>query len=242
LSSFTKELFNRQWKGCWARTWQPQMNTSRKTVSAVFHLNNKEAKCELKFNHNNKTLPFYSEPKYFWVMLDRSLTYRRHPQSLRKTLTSRVAFLRRLAGSGWVAGATALRIIHSCPGPFNSRVLRSYTVPQRSYPPHWPLPSVKPCELRLDACVLTNRQLPYSRRHRTCWSSSQRSHTLSSTSFHGAWTPALLSAHLSTGCECTASQIETPICTRRTTTHQLTWQQQKCDALGGSPMEGGMIE
>ena len=131
---------------------------------------------------------------------------------------------------------------HSCPGPFNSRVLRSCLVPQRSYPPHWPLPSVKPCELRLDACVLTSRQLPYSRRHRTCWASSQRSHTLSSTSFHGAWTPALLSAHLSTGCECTASQIETPICTRRTTTHQFTWQQQKCDALGGSPMEGGMIE
>jgi len=32
----------------------------------------------------------------------------------------------------------------------------------------------------------------------------------------GAWTSAPLSAHLSTGWECTASQIETPICTRRT--------------------------
>ena len=33
-------------------------------VSAVFHLNNKEAKSELKANHNNKTLQFCSEPKY----------------------------------------------------------------------------------------------------------------------------------------------------------------------------------
>jgi len=41
--------------------------------------------------------------------LDRSLTYRRHLESLRKKLTSRVALLRRLAGSGWSAGATTLR-------------------------------------------------------------------------------------------------------------------------------------
>jgi len=36
----------------------------------------------------------------------------------------------------------------------------------------------------------------------------------------GAWTPALLSAHLFIECRCQAPQIETPICTRRTTTHQ----------------------
>jgi len=37
--------------------------------------------------------------------LDRSLTYCRHLESLRKKLTSRVALLRRLVGSGWGAGA-----------------------------------------------------------------------------------------------------------------------------------------
>jgi len=42
-------------------------------------------------------------------MLDRSLAYRRHLESLRKKLTLRVAVLRRLAGSGWGAGATTLR-------------------------------------------------------------------------------------------------------------------------------------
>jgi len=50
--------------------------------------------------------------------LDRSLTYRRHLESLRKKLASRVALLRWLADSGWGAGATTLRkatlaLVHS---------------------------------------------------------------------------------------------------------------------------------
>jgi len=99
------------------QTWKLKLSTT-KTVSAVFHLNNKKAKRELKVNFNNKTLPFCSEPKYLGVTLDRSLTYRRHLESLCKKLTSRVALLRRLAGSGWGAGATMLRtatlaLVHS---------------------------------------------------------------------------------------------------------------------------------
>ena len=38
--------------------------STTKTVSAVFHLNNKEAKRELKVNFNNETLPFCSGPTY----------------------------------------------------------------------------------------------------------------------------------------------------------------------------------
>jgi len=69
-------------------------------------------------NFNNENLPFCSEPKYLGVTLDRSLTCRRHLESLRKKLTSRVALLRRLSGSGWGAGATTLRtailaLVHS---------------------------------------------------------------------------------------------------------------------------------
>jgi len=48
----------------------------------VFHLNKKEAKRELNINFNNETLPFCSEPKYLGVTLDRSLTHRRHLESL----------------------------------------------------------------------------------------------------------------------------------------------------------------
>ena len=93
--------------GEYLQTWKLKLSTT-KTVSAVFHLN-KEARRELKVNFNNETLPFCSEPKYVGLTLDRSLTYRRHLESLRMKLTSRVALLRRLAGSGWGAGATTLQ-------------------------------------------------------------------------------------------------------------------------------------
>jgi len=63
--------------GEYLQNWKINLSTTKK-VSAVFHLNNKEAKRELKVNFNNKTLPFCSEPKYLGVTLDRSLTYRRH--------------------------------------------------------------------------------------------------------------------------------------------------------------------
>jgi len=103
--------------GEYLQTWKLKLSTT-KTVSAVFHLNNKEAKRELKVNFSNETLPFCSEPKYFGVTLDRSLTYRRHLESFRKRLTSRIALLRRFAGSSWGAGATTLRtttlaLVHS---------------------------------------------------------------------------------------------------------------------------------
>jgi len=51
---------------------------------------------------------FCTGPKYLGVTLDRSLTYRRHLEPLRKELTSRVVLLRRL--SGWGAVATTLQI------------------------------------------------------------------------------------------------------------------------------------
>jgi len=76
-------------------------------VSAVFHLNSKEAKRELNVNPNNETMPLCSELKYLGVMLDKMLTYRQHLESLRKKLKSLVALLKRLAGSGWGAGETA---------------------------------------------------------------------------------------------------------------------------------------
>ena len=92
--ALTKEMAT---LGEYLQTWKLKLSTT-KTVSTVFHLNNKEAKHEMKVNYNNKTLPFCSEPKYLGVTLDRSLTYRRQLESLRKKLTSRAALLRWLAG------------------------------------------------------------------------------------------------------------------------------------------------
>jgi len=103
--------------GEYLQTWKLKLSTT-KTVSAAFILNNKEAKGELKGKYNNEILPFFSEHKYLGVKLDRSLTYRRHLESLRKKLTSRVALLRRLADFGWGAGTTTLQaatlsLVHS---------------------------------------------------------------------------------------------------------------------------------
>jgi len=61
--------------GEYLQTWKLKLSTT-KTVSAAFHLNNKEAKRELKIKYNNATLPFCSEPKYLGVTLDRLLTCR----------------------------------------------------------------------------------------------------------------------------------------------------------------------
>ena len=71
-----------------------------KTVTAAFHLNNREAKRELKVYKNGRLLPFCPTPTYLDVKLDRSLTFRHHLVALRKKLSSRVTLLRRLVGSG----------------------------------------------------------------------------------------------------------------------------------------------
>ena len=91
------------------QTWSLKLSHT-KTVMAAFHLNNREAKRELNVYNNDRLLPFCPSPIYLGVKLDRSLTFRHHLVALRKKLSSRVTLLRRLVGSGWGAGAKALRI------------------------------------------------------------------------------------------------------------------------------------
>jgi len=74
--------------------------------------------------------------------------------------------------------------------------------------------------LLLDTCVLYLPIFAGGTQHAEF---HRRGATLSlatATPRHGTWTPAPLSAHLSTEWECTASQIDTPICSRHTTAHQ----------------------
>ena len=91
------------------QTWRLKLSHT-KTVTASFHLNNREAKRELKVYNNGRLLPFCPTPTYFGVKLDRSLTFRHHLVALRKKLSLCVTLLRRLVGSGWGAGAKTLRI------------------------------------------------------------------------------------------------------------------------------------
>ena len=81
-----------------------------KTVTAAFHIKNREAKREIKVYNNGRLLPFCPTLTYLGVKLDRSLTFRHHLVALRKKLSSRATLLRRHVGSGWGAGAKTLRI------------------------------------------------------------------------------------------------------------------------------------
>ena len=91
------------------QTWRLKLSHT-KTVTAAFHLNNRDIKRELKVYKNGRLLPFCPTPTYLGVKLDRSITFRHHLVALRKKLFSRVTLLRRLVGSGWGAGAKTLRI------------------------------------------------------------------------------------------------------------------------------------
>ena len=91
------------------QTWRLKLSHT-KTVTAAFHLNNRETKRELKIYNNGRLLPLCPISTYLGVKLDRSLTFRHHLVALRKKLSSRVTLLRRLVDSGWGAGAKTLRI------------------------------------------------------------------------------------------------------------------------------------
>ena len=68
------------------QTWRLKLSHT-KTVTATFHLNNREAKRELKVYNNGKFLPFCQTPTYLGVKLDRSLTFRHHLMTVRNKLT-----------------------------------------------------------------------------------------------------------------------------------------------------------
>ena len=80
-----------------------------KTMTAAFHLYNKEAKRELHVTVEGRMLPFSTDLTYLGIKLDRALTFRYHLESLRSKLTSRIGLLRRLAGSTWSGNAQTLR-------------------------------------------------------------------------------------------------------------------------------------
>ena len=90
------------------QTWRLKLSHA-KTVTTAFPFNNREVKREIKVHNNGKVLPFCPVPTYLGVKLDRALTYRRHLEALHKKLSTRVSLLRRLAGSGWGAGAKRLQ-------------------------------------------------------------------------------------------------------------------------------------
>ena len=80
-----------------------------KTVSSVFHLNNKQAQNPLTITVDNKTLPIEREPKYLGVTLDRTLSYKAHIQWITKKVNKRNCIIRKIAGTSWGAKQSVLR-------------------------------------------------------------------------------------------------------------------------------------
>ena len=91
------------------RSWRLQLSKG-KTVSAAFHLCNREARRELEISVDNEPLEFQQAPKYLGVRLDRTLSYKQHLDEVRAKVTARVSLIRRLAGTTWGASAKVLRI------------------------------------------------------------------------------------------------------------------------------------
>ena len=81
-----------------------------KTVSSCFHLRNRLSGYKLKVTLSGNQLPFDPSPKYLGITLDRSLTYRDHLQKLASKMSSRVALVKRMAGTTWGASFEVLRI------------------------------------------------------------------------------------------------------------------------------------
>ena len=79
---------------------------------AVFHLNNQEAKRELKVYNNGRLLTVLSNPYLSWGKTGQ-IAHVLSPftvVALRKKISSRITLLRRLVGSGWGARAKTLHI------------------------------------------------------------------------------------------------------------------------------------
>ena len=67
------------------QTWRLKLSYT-KTVTAAFHLNNRDAKRELRVYNNGRLLRFCPTPTYLGVKLERSLTFRHHLVALLKEL------------------------------------------------------------------------------------------------------------------------------------------------------------
>ena len=91
------------------QTWRLKLSHT-KTVMTAFHLNNQEAKCELKVYNNGRLLSFCPTPTYLGVKLDRSHTFHHHLVALHKKIFLCVTLPRQLVGLGWGACAKTLCI------------------------------------------------------------------------------------------------------------------------------------
>ncbi|CAK6965886.1 LOW QUALITY PROTEIN: uncharacterized protein LOC116980627 [Scomber scombrus] len=80
------------------KNWRHKLSVD-KTVTSMFHLNNKEATCEMNIMINNARLQFQPFPTYLGVNLDRTLSFKQHLVSVKAKTTAHATLIRRLAGT-----------------------------------------------------------------------------------------------------------------------------------------------
>ena len=114
------------------QTWRLK-HSHAKTVTAAFHLHNREAKCELKVNNNGKILPFCPVPTYSGVKLDGAFTHGYLEALSKKTIHARFAAE---ATCEFRIRRWCQDIVHNCLDLLNCLVLRTSLGSQRAYSPH----------------------------------------------------------------------------------------------------------
>ena len=87
--------------------WRLKLSIA-KTTSTAFHLHNRDTHRQLDVVVNGAPLPINANPVYLGVTLDRSLTYKKHLESLQCKGNDRNGLLRFLAGSNWGAYTSTL--------------------------------------------------------------------------------------------------------------------------------------
>jgi len=81
-----------------------------KTETCAFHLHNMQANKELKVQFEDMTIRHNTSPKYLRMTLDRTLSYKKHLETTKMKVRSRINLLQKLAGTGWGSNGQNLRI------------------------------------------------------------------------------------------------------------------------------------
>lgn len=84
----------------------PNLN---KTEVSCFHLNNNKANYELEVKMNNTVLPYQRYPKYLGVILDRTLSFKKHLETTAQKISTRNNIIQKLCSTSWGASANTLR-------------------------------------------------------------------------------------------------------------------------------------
>ncbi len=91
------------------KNWRLKLSID-KTVSTMFHLNNREASRQINIMVDSTRLQSQASPTYLGVKLDRTLSFKQHLDSAKAKTTACTARIRRIVGTTWGATTKTLRI------------------------------------------------------------------------------------------------------------------------------------